>query len=311
MKQTINDLYNINPEIIIKISEKVFRIKANGQDYILKYLDDNNNLETAYSRLKILNIDSFVIPLINNYEQYISAYNDKYFELALYYPDEMIKAKDMRLKFFLEEIATLHNKSQYYMRVNDGFFEETYDYIYELLDNAKKELDEYLFSIEALDYKSPSQWLLLMNNQMFYKAIDDAKSHMDKFRDLTKELSQLRVALVYQNFDYSHILLKSNKIIGTQKISIAPPIYDIKYLFDYSFIGAIDLTGFIKNYLSSFSLLEYEKEWLLGLLFIPSFNFKALEGYKEVEAIVAITRSIQHFRNAFELSKLLTEDEAK
>jgi hypothetical protein len=56
-------------------------------------------------------------------------------------------------------------------------------------------------------------------------------------------------------------------------------------------------------------LLEYEKEWLLGLLFIPCFNFKALEGYKEIEAIVAITRSIQHFINAFELASFLTKDE--
>ena len=65
----------------------------------------------------------------------------------------------------------------------------------------------------------------------------------------------------------------------------------------------------MKIYFDKFTLLEYEKEWLLGLLFVPSFNFKALEGYKELDAIVAITRSIQHFRNAFELSKLLTQDE--
>ena len=195
------------------------------------------------------------------------------------------------------------------MRVNEGFFEETYDYINDVLDKAKKDLDEVLFSIEALDYKSPSNWLLLMNNQLFYKAIDEAKTHLDKFQELSKDIKQLRVSLIYQNFDYSHIILKSNKIIGTNKISIAPPIYDIKYLFDYSFIGSIDLTGFLKNYLDKFKLLEYEKEWLLGLLFIPSFNFKALEGYKELDAIVAITRSIQHFRNAFELSKLLTQDE--
>ena len=71
----------------------------------------------------------------------------------------------------------------------------------------------------------------------------------------------------------------------------------------------IENAGFIKNYLNLFSLLEYEKEWLLGLLHVPCFNFKALEGYKEVEAIVAITRSIQHFKNAQDLSSILTKDE--
>ena len=309
MKQTILDLYNLDIDIIIKLSNDVYKLKTKQGEYVLKYLKNDENIDSLYSRLSVLNISSFCIPLVNKNGLYLSTFKDKIFQVSLYYNDETISAKDLRIKFYLNELSLLHNKSQYYMRVNDGFFKETYDYIYEVLDKAKNELDEVLFSIEALDYKSPSNWLLLMNNQLFYKAINEAKSHLDKFQELTSELKQLRVSLVYQNFDYSHIILKSSKIIGTNKMCIAPPIYDLKYLFDYSFIGAIDLTGFIKNYLNKFSLLEYEKEWLLGLLFIPSFNFKALEGYKELDAIVAITRSIQHFRNAFELSKLLTQDE--
>ena len=309
MKQIILDLYNLDVDIIIKLSNDVYKLKTKQGEFVLKYLNNDENIDALYSRLSVLNISSFCIPLVNKNGLYLSSYKDKIFQISLFYNDETISAKDLRLKFYLNELSLLHNKSQYYMRVNDGFFKETYDYIYQVLDKAKNELDEVLFSIEALDYKSPSNWLLLMNNQLFYKAIDEAKSHLDKFQELTSDLKQLRVSLVYQNFDYSHIILKSNKIIGTNKICIAPPIYDLKYLFDYSFIGAIDLTGFVKNYLDKFSLLEYEKEWLLGLLFIPSFNFKALEGYKELDAIVAITRSIQHFRNAFELSKLLTQDE--
>ncbi|MBQ9730941.1 MAG: hypothetical protein IJV94_02285 [Bacilli bacterium] len=310
MKNIINELYNIKISILIRLSTHVYKIKTeDNEEYILKYLNDDENLEGIYSRLSILNISSFLIPIQNIYGQYISNDNEKYFQISHYYNDELIQAKDMRLKFFMKELALLHSKSQYYMKVNDGFFEETYDYVINVLEKSKQDLNDILFKIEALDYKSPSAWLLLMNNQLFFNAIDEAKKHIEKFIDLSKELKQLRVALVYQNFDYQHIILKSNKIIGTEKLCIAPPIYDLKYLFDYSFNGSIDLSGFIKIYLDSFSLLEYEKEWLLGLLFIPSFNFKALEGYKELEAIVAITRSIQHFNNAFELSKLLTQDE--
>ena len=309
MKQLIYDFYDLEIDVIIKLSNDVYKLKTKQGEYVLKYLEITENIDALYSRLFLLNISSFAIPLVNKNGDYLTSYNNRYFQISLFYNDETISAKDLRLKFYLNELALLHNKSQYYMRVNEGFFEETYDYINDVLDKAKKDLDEVLFSIEALDYKSPSNWLLLMNNQLFYKAIDEAKTHLDKFQELSKDIKQLRVSLIYQNFDYSHIILKSNKIIGTNKISIAPPIYDIKYLFDYSFIGSIDLTGFLKNYLDKFKLLEYEKEWLLGLLFIPSFNFKALEGYKELDAIVAITRSIQHFRNAFELSKLLTQDE--
>ncbi len=310
MKNAIYELYNIQISILIKLSDHVYKVKSiDNEEYILKYIKDYDNLEATYSRLAILNISSFLIPIQNVYGQYISNKDEAYFQLSKYYNDELIQAKDMRLKFYLKELSFLHNKSQYYMKVNDGFFEETYDYVIDNLEKAKQELNDILFRIEALDYKSPSSWLLLMNNQLFFQAIDEAKKHIEKFLDLSKELKQLRVSLIYQNFDYQHIILKSNKIISTEKMCIAPPIYDLKYLFDYSFNGSIDLSGFIKEYLDNFTLLEYEKEWLLGLLFIPSFNFKALEGYKELEAIVAITRSIQHFKNAFELEKLLTQDE--
>ena len=309
MKKIVKELYDIDIEIMIKLSSSTYKIKAKNEEYILKYLDDVDDLEASYSRLELLNLSSFSIPLKNVYDQYISIYNDKKFQISTYYFDETIQAKDIRLKFFLKELALLHSKSHYYIKVNDGFFKESYDFIYEQVEEAKKELDNILFQIEALDYKPPSAWLLLMNNQLFYKAIDEVKSHIDKFQDLTKELAKLRVSLIYQNFDYSHIIIKSKKIIGTQKLTIAPSIYDIKYLFDTSFAGSIDLSGFIEEYFNNFNLLEYEKEWLLGLLFIPSFNFKVLEGYKEIEAIVAITRSIQHFKNAFELASFLTKDE--
>ena len=63
--------------------------------------------------------------------------------------------------------------------------------------------------------------------------------------------------------------------------------------------------------LKSFELMDYEKEWLLALLFIPNFNFKVLENYNEIDAIVSITKSIQHFHNAIELSSLLTQNETE
>lgn len=310
MKKVIEELYGIEIKVLIKINKSVYRIKTNEKDYVLKYLE-SNEIETVYARLSMLNIKSFSLPIRNIHNRFISENNDLYFEVSEYYDDETILAKDIRLKYFLEKLSLLHNKSQYYMKINEGFFDESYNFIISLLDEAKMKLEDHLFKIEALDYKSPSEWLFLLNNQLFLKSIEDAKTHAEKFKELAKNKGQLRVTLVYQNFDYSHILVKSEKIIGTQKITIAPPIYDIKYLFDYSFVGAIDLTGFIQEYLKSFELMDYEKEWLLALLFIPNFNFKVLENYNEIDAIVSITKSIQHFHNAIELSSLLTQNEAE
>ncbi len=307
MKEVIKEYYNLEVQIIIKLSPTVYRLKCHNGEYIFKYLE-NNEVESAYARLSMLNVTSFVYPLKNIYGNFISECADGYFEITPYYQDEMIAAKDLRLRHFLIRLASLHQQTQYQMRVNEGFFSESYDFIDDQLEIAKRGLNDYLLKVEALDYKSPSQWLLLLNNQLFYKAINDAKEHLDKFKELTKELPQLRVSLIYQNFDYSHILLKQDKIIGTQRLAIAPPIYDLKHLFDYSYIGALDITSFLKEYMSKFLLLEYEKEWLMALLLIPNFNFTILNSCKDIDAIVNITRSISHFKNANEMQKLLAAD---
>lgn len=308
MKELIKEYYDLDVQIIIKISDKVYRLRCDNREYILKYIE-SGEVNTAYSRLDMLNMTSFVIPIKNIYGDYVSESINGFFEITPYYQDEVIVAKDLRLRHFVVKLATLHQKSQFQSKVSEGFFQESYEFIKEQLQIARKGLDNYLLKVEALDYKSPSQWLLLLNNQLFYKAIDDAKEHLEKFHDLTKELPQLRVSIIYQNFDYNHILIKQDKIIGTQNLTIGPPIYDLKHLFDYSFVGSLDITGFLQEYFSKFFLLEYEKEWLMALLLIPNFNFNILNSYKDIDAIVNITRSISHLKNANQIQKILNKDD--
>lgn len=308
MKSLVKEYYDLDVEIIIKLTDKVYRLKCKQGEYIFKIID-NIELESIYARISVLDLTDFLIPLKNNFDEYLSKTDDYYFEVSLYYKDELIIAKDIRLKMYLEKIALLHNKSAYEMKVNEGFYNETFEFINKEFDEAKKSLDDYLFKIEALDYKSPSEWLFLMNNQLFYKALEDGKKYIEKFKDETVNKSLLRVSLTYQNFDYSHILLKENKIIANQKMVIAPPIYDIKHLFDMSYNGAIDITGFIKDYFNSFNLMDNEKYWLISLLLLPNYKFDSLVKYSEVDSIVSITRSIEHFKSAFEIESLLINKE--
>ena len=65
MKKIIKELYDIDIEIMIKLSSTVYKIKAKNEEYILKYLDDVDDLEATYSRLELLNLSSFSIPLKN------------------------------------------------------------------------------------------------------------------------------------------------------------------------------------------------------------------------------------------------------
>jgi hypothetical protein len=303
MKEYLKKMYGIELNAMIKVAPKVYKIKTTQGDYILKYID-NIEIDNIYSRLSMLKISTFSIPKKNIYGQYVTSYENRYFELDDYYEDETIVAKDIRIRFYLTSLANLHNQSFFSLKVNHGFFDESYDFIEGMIKQVSDELETTLQHIERLDYKSPSQWLLLLNNQLFYKAINQAKSYLNSFKEKTKDKTMLRVALNYLNFDYSHIIVKQSKIISTHKMIIGPPVYDLKHLFDKSFQGSIDIGSFLSEYLNKFHLNEYEKDWLLALLMIPILDFK---GDNEVEKIVNITNTVHHLKNAEEIAELLTE----
>jgi hypothetical protein len=304
MKELLKKMYGIDLTAMIKIAPLVYKIKSTQGDFILKYID-NVEVDNVYSRLSMLKINTFNIPKKNFYGQYISPHENRFFELDDYYEDEQIVAKDIRIRFYLISLANLHNQSFYSLKVNHGFFDESYDYIEGIIKQASEELETSLQHIERLDYKSPSQWLFLLNNQLFDKAIQRAKKYLESFKEKTKDKTMLRVCLNYLNFDYSHIIVKQSKIVSTYKMIIGPPVYDLKHLFDKSFQGSIDISSFISEYLKKFILNDYEKEWLMALLMIPIFDLK---GESEVDKIVSITNTVHHLKNAEDIGELLAEE---
>lgn len=304
MKKIIAEEYGIECLIFIKVSQSVFRIKTDtGQDFCLKYVK-NDDLNAVYAHVNMLHIDFLLLPLLNKSGQYVTKHEDKFFIITEWYPDELVSARSSRLKYYLNVIALMHKHSVYSIRVNDGFFKDTYDFVLGELEKTAKDLDDQLTLIERLDYRSPSQWLLLLNNQHFYQALRHSKEHLERFKDITKDKTSIRLSLVYQNFNYAHVNVKEHKLISTHNLNFAPPIYDIKHLYDASYYDSIDLSGFDIEYLQYFPLLDYEREWLLALLLIPQIDFS---GSDEIDRIVRLTRSLHHIRGGNEIDKLLTK----
>lgn len=302
MKNLIASLYNINVTAFLKITPKVYRLKATGADYCLKYIE-NNNCESTFARLAISNCNLFAIPIKSLYGSYICQSKDGYyFYMMPWYSDEINLSKDVKLRFYLSSLAKLHQTSVYQTRVNKGYFEDAYEYIEKLLDEAKSDIDSMIGSIEKMDYRSPVQWLYLINNQRFYQSIEKSRRCLEHFKSLVNEKNVIRVTLTYQNFDYSNIIVKEGKIIGPEKFTIAPPLFDLKDIFDKSFESSIDITTFLDEYLKNFKLLDYEKEWLLALISLPVFDFR---GNGEVEKIVNLTRTIYHLQCAEEVENIL------
>ena len=268
MKKELEELYNIEITSIIKLTQKTYKIITSREEFILKE-HENTSLESIYSRLRIINLDLYVLPLKSTKEHYIVDINDKYYSLSPYYEDEEILAKDIRLSFYIKSLATLHDSSSYPLKVNDGFFQESIAYLDTQVSKVKQELLSRIERVEHESYHSPSDLYFLMNYPILFNAIKEADRYITLLEEDWKSSSNIHLSLTYQNFNYDHILVKNRKIVSLDKMALAPSIYDLVDLYNKAYELKIDLSYLIDQYLEIHKLENYEQNWLLAFLFIP------------------------------------------
>ena len=307
MKEIIRDLYNIEVITFIKVSDKVYKVKGIDNDYCLKYIEQSN-IESIIEKLKIIKINFFLYPLKNANMQYVSSLEGVNFIILPWVDEDYSLMKDLKLTFFLNSLAELHNKSFYTIKVNEIFFKETYDFIANKIDKIEEYIETYMTNIERLDYKSPSQWLFLLNYPVYVNAISKANKYLESFKEKCEKKNTVRLSLTYNNFDYKHIMLKEEKILGVENVEVTSPIYDIFYTFSTLDEISIDTQIYYEKYFNKFILDDYEKDWLLSLLYIP--RIKNLSS-NEVDNIKEVTNSLNYIKNSEDIAKIIINYDEK
>ncbi len=272
MINLIYEKYNIKIDSILKISTKVYKVYSKDRQYIFKY-HPSSSLEVIFSRLNMLNLDIFLIPIRSIYGKYIESDGNYFFSLTPYIEDEEHLNKDIRLHFYMKALGYLHHNSLYEVKVSDGFFEESLNYLDNLIVDTKTLLTSRIERIEKEAYHKPSDWYFINVYDHLLKALLEANRRLDILEDMWKKAGTIRLSLTYQNFNYDHIIVKYGKIVSLDKMAIAPSIYDLKSLFEEAYKTKIDIASLFKEYLSIHNLENYEKEWLLTFLFIPDIKF--------------------------------------
>lgn len=300
MKTLIKDLYDIDVLSFLKLSDKAYRIKTNDNEYVLKYIH-SSNLDIFIEKLNILNIDSFLFPIVNKNGEYISKYNNVSFVIYPWLKEDKVTLKDLKLKFYLNQLAILHNKTFYTIKVNENFFKDTYEYIGEKIDQIQLKIENYMDSIIKKDYKSPSDWLFLLNYPLYVDAISKANKSLENFKEMSYTKNTIRMAFTYNSFDYKHIFLKEEKITGIENMELSPPIYDIFYSLSTLDDINVDMKNYYEKYFKTFILDDYEKEWLFSLLYIPKIDISN----NEINNIVNISSSLNYIRNSNEIISIL------
>lgn len=304
MKSIIKELYQIDVSSFIKVTDKVYKIKTEKEEFVLKYINQNN-IESILEKLKIIKIDFFVYPLKNIYGRYVSNFETVNFIVLPWIEEHTSMMKDLKLKFFLNSIAELHNKSFYTAKVNEKFLKETYDFIANKIDTISEYIESYIGKIERLEYKSPSQWIFLLNYPMYIDSINKANKYLESFKEKSETKTSVRLAITYNDFDYSHILIKNQKIVGIENVEITSPIYDVFYTFSCLNEMNVDTKMYYEEYFNKFILDDYEKDWLLSLLFIPKISNLSLD---ETENIMEVTNSLNYIKNSNDICSIIKRE---
>ena len=299
MKKALLDLYDIELISLIKKSDKAYIIETKYDKYVLKYL--SSSLENIFVRLNLANSTYFSLPIKSKNKKYVDYYLNQYFAIFPYFEDEQIYSKDVRLSIYIKAIAELHNNSSYPIRIQDGYFKESLTYIDDTISKIEEELLTRIKRIEKEEYHSPSDWYFLENYIHFKNALKEASIHMDKLEEEYKKEDNLTLTLTYQNFDFSHILIKSSKIISLDKMVLAPSIIDLYDLFINFNSEALTLVPYFKEYIEIHPLKQFELEWLFSLLFIPHFDRKN----NELDEIKSLMNTLKYIKIAEEIASAI------
>ena len=271
MFKFIKNKYNIDDLAEIKLSNNVTKINSKDNTYIVKKVI-SDDLETLFTRLYLSHVDNFNLPLRGNNNKYVQIENDSYYILYKYYHDEKILGYDLKLSFYVKKIAELHKKTYININSNDNYLESILNY----LDDKIKELSSILNSRmeveERKDYHSPNNWYFLLHYQKMMNALMEASNHVLNLENEVKNQKNMRLCLTYQNFDFEHILLKQEKIISIENIGFNLASLDIYNLISKLNINYLNVIPYINEYLKINPLNNYEKEYLMAMLYIFDYH---------------------------------------
>lgn len=290
MKQILFDYYGINIVGIIKMSSSVYKVKTEDCLYVVKVIE-TKNIDKIYEYIEVLHLKCFVEICMNKNNERVTPYHNKYLYLMPYIDNSQGILKEIKVKFYFETLAYLHLNSFYYTKINQDYFDTLNQDILDIIHEREIYYEQMIQNYESIVYRSPSQWMLMMNYYRIYDSLCHARQYLSQYLEQTKSFHQIRVCLTYKHFDYNHISLKERLLLSLDNMSIDLPIYD---LFDmYQRIPDIlfDLDCFSQYYFQKVDLKDEEKLLLCCLMSVVPVIYYSDD---EIENIIKLSRLLYY-----------------
>ncbi|MCD7894829.1 MAG: hypothetical protein LUG60_14230 [Erysipelotrichaceae bacterium] len=296
MKDTLNDYYHIKVIGIIHITRKVFKIKTNKEFYIVKIVN-NNQLENIFHNIYSLNIPHTIKIIPNQNNQYLTPYQNQYIYLMPYLNNDEYLPIEIKIKYYLNYIATIHNQTSYTIKTSQQYFNQLTNQIKNNIDKIYQYYQQLINNYEKIQWRSPTQWYYIMNYYQLEKTMNNAYMYLKQYQALTQNYKNIRVTYNYQNFDINHILIKDKCLISIDHINVNIPVFDLYYLYQNDFT-LFDSQCLIDNYLNIVKLNQDEVVLLKCLLEISPlihFNLQEIDNITLLFQLLHYIESVEYF----------------
>lgn len=297
MKDVILKNYDLHVIGEIKLSSHVFKLKCHEGYFVVK-ITSQKSLQNMYDLVETLNLSCFVHIIPNFHHEYLTIYQHQYLYLMPFIESGSQHLKEMKIQFYFETLAYLHEHSFYDMKVNQQYFHTLEKDVLKVINERFQYYEKMIESYENEVYRSPSQWMLVMNYYRIYDALALAKQYLSQYMNCIQECHSIRICLTYKNFDYQHISLKHKCLISLDYMEMDLPIYDIFDMYQKIPDILFDLDCLSQSYLKKFELRKEEKLLLCCLMnIVPIIQFE----HDEIDNIIKLSRllyyldSVHHF----------------
>ena len=297
MKDVILKNYDFHVIGEIKLSSHVFKLKCHEGYFVVK-ITSQKSLQNMYDLVETLNLSCFVHIIPNLHHEYLTIYQHQYLYLMPFIESGSQHLKEMKIQFYFETLAYLHEHSFYDMKVNQQYFHTLEKDVLKVINERFQYYEKMIESYENEVYRSPSQWMLVMNYYRIYDALALAKQYLSQYMNCIQECHSIRICLTYKNFDYQHISLKHKCLISLDYMEMDLPIYDIFDMYQKIPDILFDLDCLSQSYLKKFELRKEEKLLLCCLMnIVPIIQFE----HDEIDNSINLSRllyyldSVHHF----------------
>lgn len=237
----------------IEYNKKLKILNINNEKFIIK--EKQKNIYSIYNYLDDIGFKNY-LPIKSTYKDY-----DVY-----PYIEEYNISKNDKAKKLIKTISKLHNKTITYEKIN---YNELYDGILQKIDYTYKYYYDLQDNIEAKQFMSPAEYLLIRNISSIYSLLYFSKNKIDEWYQLSKKKEKERHVLLNNNLNLSnYIYEKKEYIINWSNAKRGVAVYDFVYFFKHEYLN-LDMYSLFKIYQQEFKYTEEEQKLFLSLISIP------------------------------------------